>query len=250
MAFACASSGSASSNLSAEDASTPPGARPAESCAPLTDCRPRRNPRLDPRSASSQSRWRSASLKPLLDSLAHEIEHIGNFPSLFLGTVTPEGALEYYDGLIRIVDAEGNIVADGLGPAALRLLHRRGQRRVVLHEVSRTTNRSAIPGARIAWDHWRASTWPVGGYAARRPRTQRIQAARTEGAVCQSFYYHLARLIEMLHCVERIEELANDPELLREHVRAKAGQNRNQGSAHARRRAGCSFTTTRSMTTA
>ena len=55
-------------------------------------------------------------LKGLLDSFAVEIEHIGNFPTLFLGLVSPEGTLEYYDGVIRIVDGEGNILADGLDP--------------------------------------------------------------------------------------------------------------------------------------
>ena len=35
--------------------------------------------------------------------------------------------------------------------------------------------------------------------------------------------------MEMLHCVERIEEITSDPELLGENVRAKAGQNRNEG---------------------
>src|SRR5215471_16893632 len=29
-------------------------------------------------------------MKPILDSMAPEIEHMGNFPTLFLGTVTPE----------------------------------------------------------------------------------------------------------------------------------------------------------------
>jgi NAD-reducing hydrogenase large subunit len=52
---------------------------------------------------------------------------------------------------------------------------------------------------------------------------------RGKGAVCQSFHYHLARLVEMLHCVERIEEIASDPKLLEGHVQAKAGQNHNQG---------------------
>ena len=52
---------------------------------------------------------------------------------------------------------------------------------------------------------------------------------RSAGAVCQSFHYHLARLIEMLHAVERIEELAADPELLSEDIRAKAGLNRREG---------------------
>ncbi len=37
---------------------------------------------------------------------------------------------------------------------------------------------------------------------------------RAKGAVCQSFHYHLARLIEMLHAVERIDELTADPDLM------------------------------------
>ncbi len=57
-----------------------------------------------------------ARLKSLLDSFVDEIEHLGDFPSLFLGMVTKNGELAYYDGVIRIVDAEGNIVADGLDP--------------------------------------------------------------------------------------------------------------------------------------
>ena len=43
---------------------------------------------------------------------------MGNFPSLFLATVNSEGGLEYYDGVIRIVDGAGNAVADGSGSAA------------------------------------------------------------------------------------------------------------------------------------
>ena len=54
----------------------------------------------------------------------------------------------------------------------------------------------------------------------------------------------------MLHAVERIDELTDDPDLLGEHVRAKAGQNRGKASAPAKRRAERCFTTTRSMTTA
>jgi NAD-reducing hydrogenase large subunit len=63
----------------------------------------------------------------------------------------------------------------------------------------------------------------------RADREMREFKQRARGAVCQSFYYHLARLIEMLHSVEKIEELIGDPDLLGEHVRAKAGQNRREG---------------------
>ena len=144
-------------------------------------------------------------------------------------TVTPEGSLEFYDGVIRIVDAEAKYRGRRARPAPLCLLSRRGQRRVVLREVS------LLQTARVSRGHVsRGTAGPPQRGSSRRVRRSRTancenSSTRTEGAVCQSFHYHLARLIEMLHCIERIEELANDPELLREHVRAKAGQNRNHG---------------------
>ena len=52
---------------------------------------------------------------------------------------------------------------------------------------------------------------------------------RGRGAVSESFHYHLARLIEMLHCAERIEELMADAELFSENVQAKASLNRREG---------------------
>jgi NAD-reducing hydrogenase large subunit len=167
-------------------------------------------------------------MKAVLDSLPAEVEHIGNFPTLFLGTVTPEGALEYYDGLIRIVDAEGNIVAEGLDP--LRYAS-------YLAEASEEWSFMKFP-------FYKSLGYPGGAYrvgplarlnvaqSAGTPRAEhelREFKHRGRGAVCQSFLYHLARLIEMLHAIERIDELTDDPDLLREHVRAKAGQNRHHG---------------------
>jgi len=167
-------------------------------------------------------------LKSVIDSLAIEIEQMGNFPTLFLGTVTPEGALEYYDGQIRIVDAEGNIMADGLDP--LRYASYLGE--------------ASEEWSFMKFAYYKPLGYPGGLYrvgplarlnvaqSAGTPRADHELSEfkqRSQGSVCQSFHYHLARLIEMLHAVERIAELADDPELLREHIRAKAGQNRNQG---------------------
>jgi NAD-reducing hydrogenase large subunit len=44
--------------------------------------------------------------------------------------------------------------------------------------------------------------------------------------VCSSFAYHLARLVEIVTCLEAIEQLMHDPQLLDPHVRARAGLNR------------------------
>jgi NAD-reducing hydrogenase large subunit len=48
-------------------------------------------------------------------------------------------------------------------------------------------------------------------------------------AVLSSFHYHHARLIEMLYCVERMERLLNDAEILSPHVRAVAEPNALEG---------------------
>jgi NAD-reducing hydrogenase large subunit len=163
-----------------------------------------------------------------MDSFREEIEHIGNFPSLFLGTVTHDGALEYYDGVIRIVDGEGNTVADGLDPLRYP---------TYLAEASEEWSFMKFP-------FYKPLGYPGGQYrvgplarlnvakSAGTPRAERELREfkhRANGAVCQSFHYHLARLIEMLHSVERIEEIVADPELLSEDVRTKALPNRREG---------------------
>lgn len=167
-------------------------------------------------------------MKKILDSFALEVENMGNFPTLFLGTVTQEGNLEYYDGQICIVDAEGNTVAESLDP--LRYAS-------YLGEASEEWSFTKFP-------FYKPLGYPAGAY--RVGPLARLNVARTagtshadrelkefkqrsQGSVCNSFHYHLARLIEMLHCVERIDEITDDPNLLSPHVRANAGQNRHQG---------------------
>src|SRR5262249_25815173 len=58
-----------------------------------------------------------AVLKQFLDMHTEETEVFGRFPSLFLGLVRPDGGWEHHDGLLRFVDAEGNVVADQIDPA-------------------------------------------------------------------------------------------------------------------------------------
>jgi NAD-reducing hydrogenase large subunit len=167
-------------------------------------------------------------MKSLIDSMAEEVERIGNFPSLFLGTVTPTGGLEYYDGVIRMVDAEGNVVADGLDP----------------HRYATFLGEASEEWSYMKFPFYKPLGYPGGKYRVgplarlnvanhagtpRADRELREFKHRGRGAVCQSFHYHLARLIEMLHAVERIEELIAEPDLTGEDIRAKAGLNRREG---------------------
>ena len=94
-------------------------------------------------------------LKPLLDGFAAEIAHMGNFPSLFLATVNREGGLEYYDGMLRMVDEAGNPIAEDLKPA-----------RIPLHtsaKPAKTTRSSNSPST----GHWAIRTDTIGSARSR-----------------------------------------------------------------------------------
>jgi NAD-reducing hydrogenase large subunit len=167
-------------------------------------------------------------LKNLLDSFQDEMRHMGNFPSLFLATVNEDGGLEYYDGSIRIVDSRGNSIAGGLDPKRYFTF---------LAEASEDYSLVKFPfyiPFGYPQGHYRVGPLArlnVAKFAgtARADHELREFKHRGQGAVCESFHYHLARLIEMLHCVERIEELMSDPELFGENILAKASRNALEG---------------------
>src|SRR5579872_5993921 len=131
---------------------------------------------------------------------------MGNFPSLFLATTNEEGGLEFYEGFIRIIDGSGNTIADALDPRRFF---------TYLGEASEASSFMKYP-------FYLPFGYPQGYYrvgplarlnvakfagTSRADHELREFKQRGSGAVCESFHYHLARLIEMLHCVERIEEL-------------------------------------------
>lgn len=167
-------------------------------------------------------------LKSILDSFQPEIEFMGNFPSLFLGTVNAHGGLEYYDGLIRIVDGRGNSIAENLDPRRYA---------TYLGEASEDFSFVKFPYYQPFGDpHGHYRVGPLARLNVARftgtPRADRELGEfkqRSEGAVCESFHYHLARLIEMLHCVERVEELMASPDLFGETIQAHASLNKREG---------------------
>src|SRR5436190_1502673 len=61
-----------------------------------------------------------AWFKGAIEGFRQEIASFGNFPSLFMGIVKPDGGLTFYDGKLRIVDASGTLVAKDLDPADYR----------------------------------------------------------------------------------------------------------------------------------
>ena len=168
-------------------------------------------------------------LKAVLDPLHDEIEYMGNFPSLFMGMVSDEGGLEFNDGLLRIVDAGGNCIAERLDPRRFCTF---------LGEASENTSYMKFPFYRpfgYPQGHYRVGPLArlnVAKFAGTSRADKEFREVRQRGnggAVCQSFHFHLARLIEMLHSVERIEELMADPDLFDANIQAKASLNRREG---------------------
>ncbi|MGA1194212.1 MAG: Ni/Fe hydrogenase subunit alpha [Kiritimatiellia bacterium] len=160
---------------------------------------------------------------------ADEIEHFANFPSLFLSLVTPDGGLEHYDGYLRIVDADRRIIADKLEPSAYH------------HHIGEATlSYSYLKSPYFKPLGLENGMYRVGPLARLNcvdfcgtPLADReladFRALRPGGAVLSSFYYHHARLIEILFALERVAEYCNAPDIMQKHVRAVANPNKFEG---------------------
>jgi NAD-reducing hydrogenase large subunit len=162
--------------------------------------------------------------KRFLDTHAEEASIFGNFPSLFLGLVKPGGEWEHYDGVLRIVDAEGKIVADGIDPA----------------RYAEFIGEAVEKDSYLKSPYYRPLGYPNGVYRvgplARlnicdrmgSPLADRELAEfrhRANGIANSSFYYHYARLIEILAATEFVEDLLADADMHSNRLRAQAGIN-------------------------
>lgn len=153
---------------------------------------------------------------------------LGDFPSLYMGLVAPDGTWEHYNGGLRVVDSEGNTVVDHVDPARYPEF---------IAEASEAWSYLKFP-------HYTALGYPQGMYRVGplgrvnvcdrfgTPRADaELEAFRTlsPGRSGKVFDYHYTRLIELLASLERIERLVDDEEILSPHVRAEAGINEFEG---------------------
>jgi coenzyme F420-reducing hydrogenase alpha subunit len=60
--------------------------------------------------------WYKASVQ----RFAEEAARFGDFPSAFMGLVGPDGAVEHYDGALRVVGADGVVLAERPDPRPFR----------------------------------------------------------------------------------------------------------------------------------
>jgi len=168
--------------------------------------------------------------KRLLDSdLTTEAEVFGKFSSLFMGLVGADGSWEHYGGHLRFIDSEGNIVADNLSE----------------DDYQDFIGEAVENWSYLKFPYYKPWGYPDGIYRvgplARLNVCDRIGTPnadrelqemrdRAGGRVAtSSFYYHYARLIEILACLEKLEELVDDPDVVSSRVRATGGINKLEG---------------------
>jgi NAD-reducing hydrogenase large subunit len=169
-----------------------------------------------------------ATYKNTLSRFEDEIRSFGVFPSYFLGLVGADGAWETYDGLLRLIDAQGAIVESAIEPDAYA---------------------QYFGEATESWSYLKSPYYVPAGYPdgiyrvgplarlniARHMGTPRADQELGEfrsmgsGAVLGSFHYHYARLIEILASLEQIGQLLQDSELDSDDCRAEAGVNQLEG---------------------
>ena len=164
-----------------------------------------------------------------MEKFREEIRTFANFPTLFMGLVGDDGSLEHYDGKLRFMDAHGHIVQDKAEPAAFA------------DYLGEMVN----PWSYLKTAYYKPLGYPDGLYrvgplarlniidgcddAVRAGQEWAEFRELDRGPVLSSFYYHYARLIEVLYALEKIEQLLRHPEILDNNVRAVARANNREG---------------------
>jgi len=172
--------------------------------------------------------------KGILEQFRDEIRTFGNFPSMFMALVTPQkngehnATLDHYDGVLRFIDASGNIVAD----------------QIPSENYNDYIAESVESDTYLKSPYYKALGYPDGIYrvgplarlnAIDRCGTPLADQEWTEfralrrGVILSSFHQHYARLIEILYGIERIEQLLSESDILDKNVRAIAKPSRFEG---------------------
>jgi len=170
-----------------------------------------------------------AILKKWMGENRTMVESFAPAKTMFMSLVGPDGEYEIYDGRIRVVDADGGIVADQLDPdkyldfiaekpidwSYLKYPYYKpfgegkGFYRVGPLARLNIVTRMTTPLAQREFEEYKALTGnkPVHG----------------------SMYFHYARLIEVLAAVEMIRDLLDSPTITGTDLMVTAGRNRSQG---------------------
>jgi len=173
-----------------------------------------------------------AAYKQIADSFKPEIEVFANFPSNYLSLINEDESIEFTDGALRLIGPQGGVIEDGINAA----------------RYTEVIGEAVEPYSFTKFAYYKPLGYPAGSYrVGPLARLNIVESMGTpladqelvlfkqlaKGPVESSFHYHHARLIEVLHGIEKIEQILTDPLILDKHVRAIAGVNRLEGAGQA-----------------
>ncbi len=150
------------------------------------------------------------------------------FPSGHLGLVDEQGNLELYDGKLRAIDSNGAVTLNNVSTDEYEKYFREGVERwsymkfPYLKDLGRERGWNRVgPLARL--NICQAIPTPF----AEAERKLFFEASGRKTNNC-TLYSHWARLIELLHCAEVMQQLLHDPEILSEDL-VREGTHRLEG---------------------
>jgi NAD-reducing hydrogenase large subunit len=165
-----------------------------------------------------------AFYKTVLDGFVEEIANFGSDPTLYAGMVDREGKAQWYDGRLTFKNPDGGVAAGDIRA----------------RDYAQYIGEASLRDSYLKAPYFKPSGYPAGVY--RVGPLARLNVAGSFGTpmadaelaefrqrcgpvVHSSFHYHYARLIELIHGLEKIELLLSDPGILEKHVRARASVN-------------------------
>ncbi|MBN1247340.1 MAG: Ni/Fe hydrogenase subunit alpha [Anaerolineae bacterium] len=159
---------------------------------------------------------------------ADMVNEFAVFPSAYMGLVQDDGALELYDGTLRMVDKEGKLLEE-FDPTKY------------LDYISEHVNMYTYLKA----PYYKKWGYPEGVYRVG-PLGRLNTASHISTPVAQgemkiwkslnggkpvegTLYFHYARLIETIYALERVKELMDDPDILKKDVVNPIGEITGEG---------------------
>jgi len=168
-------------------------------------------------------------IKKFMDDNEEMVQTFAPSPTLYLGTVGPNGEHELYDGKLRFIDEHGTILQDQVSP-----------QQYLDFIAERSVNWSYLKYPYYKPFGFDKGFYRVGPLARLNVATKmRTPLAQAEFEIFKllndgkpvhgAFHYHYTRLIEALSDVEDAERILNDPQVTSLHIQHHGRWNYEEG---------------------
>jgi NAD-reducing hydrogenase large subunit len=164
----------------------------------------------------------------------YTLEHLGlvetfaNFKSSHMSLVRDDGALDLYDGHLRAIDANGNLIFDQMDYRQFDRFIKEEVKPWSYMKFPFIKSRGNVDGWYRVGPLARMNTISFIDTPLANARHQEFKEFAQHKPAHMSLAYHWARMVEVLHCVEKIKELLLDPDIMGSELKL-TGERREEG---------------------